>query len=52
MRKPTHYSTPNFRDHPGRNPRWNAGGRRYSDRSRWKPHVGAKQIAKELAKRD
>ncbi|MFC3724430.1 hypothetical protein [Neoaquamicrobium sediminum] len=41
---------PAFRDHwgshPGRNPRYNGGGNRYFERSRWLPHSGAKEAAR------
>lgn len=35
-----------WREHPGRNPRYNGGGNRYHERSRWIPHIGAKELAR------
>lgn len=35
-----------WRAHPGRNPRYFGGGRRYHERSRWVPHIGAKELAR------
>lgn len=39
-----------WRYHPGRNLAYNARGRRWFERSRWKPHIGAKEAARHAAK--
>jgi hypothetical protein len=40
------YPAKALRAHPGRNPRFNGGGNRYHDRSRWLPHVGKREIGR------
>lgn len=39
-----------WKDHPGRNFRYIARGRRYYERSRWVPHVGAKEAARHAGR--
>lgn len=38
------------RQHPGLDPKYTGGGRRYYRRSRWLPHQGKRECARRLAK--